>query len=231
MGKAERIARGIYLVAGQGLTDPDDAASFLLLFGDEALLIDAGAGSSVSQILENVRATGAKPAEIRFLILTHCHIDHSGGAAEIKRRTGCHVIAHQRDADAIETGDATKTAAGWYGRSLSPVTVDHRLQGLSEGYVFGEEVLYCLHTPGHTPGSLSVYLDRDGKRILFGQDIHGPFHPAFESDVSLWRRSMLGLLDLEADILCEGHFGIFTGKDEVRDYIAGYLSQYADSPL
>jgi hypothetical protein len=68
-----------------------------------------------------------------------------------------------------------------------------------------------------------VYLDRGGKRILFGQDIHGPFLDIFRSDMSLWKKSMEKLLALDADILCEGHFGIFQPKEHVIRYIKRYL--------
>ena len=91
---------------------------------------------------------------------------------------------------------------------------------------FGNEELHCLHTPGHTPGSIAVYLDRAGKRILFGQDIHGPFNKAFGSDIEAWKKSMQTLLALEADILCEGHFGIFQPKNKARAYIERYLEEY-----
>jgi glyoxylase-like metal-dependent hydrolase (beta-lactamase superfamily II) len=62
--------------------------------------------------------------------------------------------------------------------------------------------------------------------VLFGQDIHGPFNKAFGSDIDLWKESMHKLLALEADILCEGHFGIYQPKEKVRDYIERYLEEY-----
>ena len=101
------------------------------------------------------------------------------------------------------------TAANWYETIFSPTSVDKRLTGEQEVLQFGEEKLYCIHTPGHTPGSIALYLDREGKRVLFGQDIHGPFLSSFGSDIGMWKKSMEKLLALEADILCEGHFGIF----------------------
>ena len=85
-----------------------------------------------------------------------------------------------------------------------------------------------LHTPGHTPGSISVYIDTPEGRVLFGQDIHGPFSPSWDSDMVEWRRSMRKLLDLEADFLCEGHAGIYRGE-EIREYIEGYLRRYSSS--
>jgi hypothetical protein len=51
--------------------------------------------------------------------------------------------------------------------------------------------------------------------------------PSFKSDVGRWRKSMEKLLALEADILCEGHFGIFQTKEEVRKYIQRYMREYS----
>ncbi len=90
----------------------------------------------------------------------------------------------------------------------------------------GEGRIVCLHTPGHTPGSISIILDRDGKRVLFGQDIHGPFADSFGSDLLAWRKSMEVLLGLQADILCEGHFGVVRPETEVERYIQNYLTVY-----
>jgi glyoxylase-like metal-dependent hydrolase (beta-lactamase superfamily II) len=106
--------------------------------------------------------------------------------------------------------------------------VDRRITGAIETLSAGGDEIHCIHTPGHTPGSMSVYLDRAGKRVLFGQDIHGPFSDDFHSDIQAWRQSMEKLLDLDADILCEGHFGIFSGRERVRKYINGYLDQYTN---
>jgi glyoxylase-like metal-dependent hydrolase (beta-lactamase superfamily II) len=104
--------------------------------------------------------------------------------------------------------------------------MDQRLKGDHEILRFAGQELHCLHTPGHTPGSISVYLDRGGKRILFGQDIHGPFISSFGSNIEHWKQSMHKLLVLQADILCEGHFGIFQPREKVVQYIQGYLRQH-----
>jgi hypothetical protein len=54
----------------------------------------------------------------------------------------------------------------------------------------------------------------------------GPFHRDLESDIKEWKKSMQSLLALIADILCEGHFGIFDSKERARSYIEGYLEEY-----
>lgn len=69
--------------------------------------------------------------------------------------------------------------------------------------------------------------DINGARILFGQDIHGPFDPSWGSNMKLWRDSMRKLINLNADILCEGHFGIYKPAEKVRDYIEYYLDYHS----
>jgi glyoxylase-like metal-dependent hydrolase (beta-lactamase superfamily II) len=221
----EEIIGGIYLIGGPNITSSDDAAIYLIDFSSDLVMIDAGAGGSSAQIVSNIEMLGLNPANISYLILTHCHIDHIGSAPFFKERYGTKILIHELDAKAVETGDSIKTAANWYGTTFPPTKVDRKITGSQETLIFGQEKLHCLHTPGHTPGSISVYLDRGGKRVLFGQDIHGPFSVAFGSDIEAWKKSMQTLLALNADILCEGHFGIYQPKDRVRDYIEGYLEE------
>ena len=226
MGAAERIAPGIYLVAGPEITHAEDATAFVIDFDGELVMVDCGAGRSIERIIANVEQEGLDPAAISTLILTHAHIDHIGAAPALRARLGCRILIHDLDADAVEAGDQVRTAASWYGIAFPPTPVDRRLKGGEELLSFGGETLHCVHTPGHTPGSIAVWLDRGGKRVLFGQDIHGPFLPDFASDIGRWRDSMEKLLTLKADILCEGHFGIFQPADRAEAYIRKYLSQY-----
>ncbi|MFO7569213.1 MAG: MBL fold metallo-hydrolase [Smithellaceae bacterium] len=222
----EAILDGIYLIGGPDLTSPEDAAVYLVDFNGPLVMIDAGAGHSASQLARNIEMLGLNPADISHLILTHCHIDHIGAAPYFQKKYKTKILIHQADAMALETGDAIKTAANWYGTTFPPTGVDQIIKAPHEILTFGAEALHCLHTPGHTPGSISVYLDRAGRRVLFGQDIHGPFNKAFGSDISAWKKSMQALLDLDADILCEGHFGIYQPKNQVRNYIESYLEEY-----
>jgi glyoxylase-like metal-dependent hydrolase (beta-lactamase superfamily II) len=99
--------------------------------------------------------------------------------------------------------------------------------GSDENLVFNRGNLRCLHTPGHTPGSIVVLLERDDQKILFGQDIHGPFLSAFGSNIALWRMSMTMIITRKLDILCEGHFGNFCPNDSIERYIRRCLRQNA----
>ena len=227
MGKAEKIVDGVWLVGGPNISMSEDATVFVIDFSGELIMIDAGAGRSARALVRNIEGAGLDPKKISTVILTHCHIDHIGAAPWFRENFGCKLAAHDKDADAIEEGDPIMTAANWYETDFPPTPVDIRFKADHEILQFGAEQLHLLHTPGHTPGSMSLYLDRGGKRVLFGQDIHGPFMPSFKSDVGRWRKSMEKLLALEADILCEGHFGIFQTKEEVRKYIQGYMKEYS----
>lgn len=223
--KAHEIFSGIYIVGGPDLTDGRDGCVYLLHL-DELILIDSGAGWSVEQIVKNIGRLGLDPRNLTRVLLTHCHIDHIGGAPEIRRRFGSHLYIHRLDAPPLEQGDPILTAATWYQTTFPPTAVDVQFHLPEEILTVGDQRVVCLHTPGHTPGSISIYLDRDGKRILFAQDLHGPLLREFGSNLEDWDRSTRRLLDLEADILCEGHFGIYKTKNEVKKYILSYRRQY-----
>lgn len=226
MGAVE-VVKDIYLVASADMTDSRDCSVYLIDLG-ELFLIDTGAGTSVDQIVHNIQGLGLDPEMIAAVILTHCHIDHIGGAPKFRMRFGARIIMHHLDAEVVELGDERMTAASWYNLHFPPMPVDVKLKKEQERLCFGDQEVVCLHTPGHTPGSLSIYLDRGGKRVLFGQDIHGPFYQEFGSDLAAWRRSMERLLALEADVLCEGHFGVYQPKKSVAEYITNYLDLYGE---
>jgi glyoxylase-like metal-dependent hydrolase (beta-lactamase superfamily II) len=227
MGEFEKIARGVYQVGGSDLSDPADAAVYVVEHDSGLVMIDCGAGMAPCSLVENMKEAKCDPDALDTLILTHCHVDHIGSAPFFREKYKCRVVAHELDADAIESGDPRRTASRLYGVDLPRTTVDARLKGGHEVIPIGGGEIHCLHTPGHTPGSISLYLDRDGLRILFGQDIHGPFSREFGSDMARWRESMETLLGIEADILCEGHFGVYRPRQRVERYIRGYLDRYA----
>jgi glyoxylase-like metal-dependent hydrolase (beta-lactamase superfamily II) len=230
MNRLQEVHGGVYLIGSSELTSPEDCCVYLVDLGD-LVMIDAGAGKSVPALLENVASLGFNQESITAVIATHCHIDHAGGISGLRKKTGCQVIAHSPDAAAMEAGDRIKTAADWYGVTFPPTRVDYVLTEVREVLKFPKGELLCLHTPGHTPGSISLVLDRDGKRVLFGQDIHGPFADEFGSDLKAWRRSMNTLLGLKSDILCEGHFGIYQPEEEVEKYIRHHLAMHAQKTV
>ncbi len=217
-----QISPHVHLVGGPDLSDPRDALTYAAAGSQAVVLIDSGAGPSAERIVQNVeQACGKLPTH---LILTHAHIDHAGGAARVRELTRCRVWIHPNEAEILETGDPIRSAADWYGLELEPVKADKLLQGGETMDLSRDLQLNLVHTPGHTPGSMAVWLDDQGERVLLGQDIHGPFLPEFGSDKAIWAESMAMLLDLEADILGEGHMGIFKPGREVRAFIQKQLA-------
>lgn len=221
--RAVPITDEICQVGGRGLSAPNDAAIYLVSVDGCAALIDAGCGDATDMILANGEAVGANPARIEALLLTHCHYDHVGGAAALRRRLGCKVVAHTLDAACIETGDHEVSAASWYGAHLERCAVDRKLSGAGEELVLGGRTINAIHIPGHSPGSVAYLVESQGRRVVFAQDVHGPLHPSLLSNAGDYRNSLLRLLELDADILCEGHYGIFEGRDEVAAFIRRFL--------
>jgi glyoxylase-like metal-dependent hydrolase (beta-lactamase superfamily II) len=187
--------------------------------------VDAGCGRSLARLIQNIQTCGVKPEAIEYLLITHCHYDHAGGARALKDRLGCQIVAHHLDARFLEQGDDRVTAARWYGCSIEPVQIDRKLAAAREQIHLGAggRTIEAIHTPGHSPGSVVYLTESDGLRVLFGQDVHGPLDPTLLSNRQDYLRSLHLLISLQADVLCEGHHGIFEGKEEVEDFIRSFL--------
>ncbi len=118
--KPQEIAKDIYIVGNSDMTDSKDCSVYLLDFS-ELVLIDTGAGTSVNAIIKNIAGLGLDPEKLSTIILTHRHIDHIGGAHELRKRYGARIIVHALDADAVEAGDTGSTGASWYGSPSRPL--------------------------------------------------------------------------------------------------------------
>jgi glyoxylase-like metal-dependent hydrolase (beta-lactamase superfamily II) len=217
------ITSEIFEVGGGNLTSPDDAAIYLINFGEEAALVDAGTGRGTERLLANVEKCGVDPLRIKYLLITHCHYDHTGGAAELKRRIGVEIIAHERDALYLETGDNRVSAASWYGTALEPFRVDRKLSGAREQLLLGGRAIEVFHAPGHSPGSVVYLTQSDGLKVVFAHDVHGPLDPGLLSNREDYEKSLALLLSMEADILCEGHYGVFRGKAETAAFVRQFM--------
>jgi len=218
-----KITDNIWQVGGDGISAPGDAAIYAVAFGGKAALVDAGCGRGHSSVVGAVARSISSAASVQYLFLTHCHYDHTGGAEALRRRYGCTVVAHELDARYLEAGDSEVTAASWYGATIPALPVDHKITGDSETFQLGSGEIRALHCPGHSPGSVVYLTESEGKKVLFGQDIHGPLHPAILSNREDYLISLNMLLQLDADILCEGHYGVFHGQKKIRKFIQSFI--------
>jgi glyoxylase-like metal-dependent hydrolase (beta-lactamase superfamily II) len=129
----------------------------------EAIVIDPG------DEIERVQEVLARhKLRAKYIVATHAHIDHVGGLGELKRATGSPVLMHAGD---LPLYQSLAVQAEWLG--VPPpgvVTVD---QFLKEGDTlrFGSHVLEVLHTPGHSPGSLSLHLSGEQQKLFSGDTL------------------------------------------------------------
>ena len=219
----------MYKIAGSDITDPRDCSVYLIDVG-ELVMIDAGFGAGIDTMASNIRAKGFRLEDVSTVILTHCHVDHIGGAEEIRSRFGSRLVMHELDAEIVARGDQRLTAAFCFQRLLQPFPIDTLLSGAEGRLVIGGQELVWLHTPGHTPGSISVYLDVGKTRLLFAQDLGAPLLKEFDCDPVAWKRSAEKLLALNADMLADGHSGVYQSKETVRRYIESCIAANAGTP-
>jgi len=129
----------------------------------EAIVIDPG--DEIERVQEVLARHKLRP---KYIVATHAHIDHVGGLAQLKRATGAPVLIHAGDLPLYEN---LAVQAEWLG-VLPPgvVKVDQLLKE-GDALRIGSHVFEVLHTPGHSPGSLSLHLPGAQEKIFSGDTL------------------------------------------------------------
>jgi len=139
-----------------------------LIYGEKICLVDSGVAGSEKIIFQYLKDTGRSPQEISMLILTHAHPDHIGSAAAIKRITGCTVAAHASERAWIEDvalQAKERPVPGFFDLVGGSVKVDRALKEGDKLTLDGCPDLRVLHTPGHSCGSISLWMAEEGALI------------------------------------------------------------------
>jgi len=198
------ISRGIYAIGGPELSFPLDAFSYIIKLNRKYLVVDTGTGLGFSNILSNILELKVDIKDISYVIITHCHVDHAGGAY-LFYKVGLPIVMHEKDALAVRTGDPKRTASDILNLTFNPSPVTLCLRSDTEISVDGKDIT-ILHTPGHTPGSISVHLEVYGKKVVIIGDILGGLKKEWLSNSNDWRKSISKVLELDFDIILAGHF-------------------------
>lgn len=197
-----------------------------LLWDQEiAVLIDTGFTGQIEDLREEMEKVGVSFDKLKVIILTHQDIDHIGSLPEILQECGStiKVYAHELDKPYIQ-GDL-------------PLLKDGHIENPPKGKVKdtlidGQELSYCggirvIHTPGHTPGHVSLYL-KQSKTLIAGDSMYSVdgvirgIHLPTVLDLKEARLSLKKYLDLDIESVVCYHGGLTT--DNINDQIQKVIS-------
>lgn len=211
------------------------AVNVFLITEEKLTLIDTGYHATAPRIIDFIYSLGRKPAELGLIILTHCHLDHTGSMRELQKATGARVACHTADIMKVDQPlpypHSVQRALEL--RPLAPLRsrwgiANHEVAVLFQG---GEELpqlggMIVVHTPGHTPGSICLLapkykllfagdtLTRKGDRIV-------PVRRSVSLDTVQVLSSVKVLAGLDFDKVCFGHHQpvMAHGRDLVMEWL------------
>jgi glyoxylase-like metal-dependent hydrolase (beta-lactamase superfamily II) len=207
------ILPGLYGVDFDGLV-----WAYLYRHGTSFTLIDCGLAGRLEPIEARLNDLGAHLSDIEQLVLTHCHLDHMGTAAELQRLTAVPTMVHGLDAPIVrgEAVVAEPQLSDWERQlyeqiagnmpDAPPARVDREL---SDGDVIAMgDPATVIHLPGHTEGSIALYVP--ARRLLFTGDAAAsvgtrPIVGVFNVDPGRARESFRRLRERDAEAACFGH--------------------------
>lgn len=180
---AMKICDNIYLVgsgdSGFGLSNYLDCNVYLIDLGKDGLaLIDAGVGLDTEQIVDEIKNDGFDPHRIRYVFLTHAHIDHSGGSFYFSKNFGAKVFGAVETAQMVSAADldgmsfyaAVKAGAYPPGYNYAPCEVVSLMD--NESLQLNDSIsVKAISTPGHCIGHLCYLFSMGGKSVLFSGDL------------------------------------------------------------
>jgi glyoxylase-like metal-dependent hydrolase (beta-lactamase superfamily II) len=198
--------------------------AYLIDDGGELTLIDTLLDRNGKLVLQELKAIGKNPRDVKRIILTHAHQSHLGGLAALKRETGARIYCHDWESDIIQGKKKVQVPKT---TTLVPQR-PYKVYPLQVAFVFGLGVpppsevdenlkdgdhvgpLTVMHAPGHTPGSLAFYWPE--RKALIAGDIVSSWPelalgwPAITLDNRQNRDSVGKLCDMvDAEVLCVGH--------------------------
>lgn len=214
-------------------------ASYLIIDREEAMLIDTGPADKGQRVKDSLDAMGILQS-IKSIVCTHCHLDHSGAAGFIEKATGAKILAHQNDIACMEDTDVFFEKHPWGDRyrlwAGSSYKVNRALLG-EEVLRVGATKLRVIHTPGHTSGTISLFMPKE--QILFTGDLLQYSRPyrknrwlGIVEDAVALQRSWKRLSNLNFQLLLPSHDGFDTqyhpinAGDNAREDLQSCMEMY-----
>jgi glyoxylase-like metal-dependent hydrolase (beta-lactamase superfamily II) len=201
--------------------DSGDMHVFLIVQPESVTAVDAGFPGTWPLVHQALTDLGRKPEDLKDILVTHCHPDHAGGLAEMKRATGATVWMHAADADMVRRGKAFrpwKAAPGWrtwwFGYSVVRKSPQEYERAEVENLVMPGDVIpvaggiRAIHTPGHSAGHLAFRWPADGGVLFTGDaanNVAGLSGPPIMEDRRLLAESLARLAEETFDVACFAH--------------------------
>lgn len=164
------------------LIDTVKFSNVYILVDEELAVIDTGPGKA-EPIMEFISSLGRRPQELSWIFITHGHSDHIGALWELRNKTGAKVVAYKGE-----------------------TACDLRLFGDTMFSYMGG--LHIFHTPGHTSGSISLFLEKRG--VLFVGDVidgrkYKSWPDVLEGNQEYWSKLQRKLAPRRVAVCCFGH--------------------------
>ena len=227
-----RLVGSIHYVGAIGVS------SYLITTPDGHILIDTGFEDTVPTIQRGIEQLGFQLSDIKLMLSSHAHIDHTGGHAAMKRLTEAKVIASAADAQVLESGGADDFIP--FPKDLitySPVKVD-RIVADGERVTLGGVTLTANLTPGHTRGATTWTMDitenSEILRVVFfssaslnsGTRLLGK--PAYPEIVSDLEATFARFKNMACDIFFAPHGGQFAMAEKFARLDRGEKKAFVD---
>lgn len=208
-----QLVANIYYVGASGVS------SFLITTPQGHFLLDTGFEETVPLIARGVEQLGFKVSDIKFILSSHTHIDHTGGHAAMQKLTGATIVASAGDARILETGGADDYSPFPKELMKYPPAKAGRIIRDGESLTLGGITLTAHLTPGHTRGSTTwtTRVESDGapRDVVFFSSVSivaGTslvLRPPYPEIVDDYRSTFAKLKALPCDIWFSPHGGQF----------------------